>query len=145
MSSQNIRLTSNFVSLIRLVDPGEALVVTAQWPPAHLSVMGEAGRGRGCAGWGRDSSPLTPAHPTRPGTTSMTSVTTQTEAIEGRDKVVLRRKVVKPRHALRRQLLKVGRDPVWRRLWPHRMTSEVVAGSEEPVFLRGLEAVRKLS
>ena len=144
MSSQNIRLTSNFVSLIRLVDPGEALVVTAQWP-AHLSVMGEAGRGRGCAGWGWDCSPLPPAHSPRPGTTSMTSITTQTEAIEGRDEVVLRRKVVKPRHALRRQLLKIGRDPVRRRLWPHRMTSEVVAGSEEPVFLRGLEAVRKLS
>ena len=76
------------MSLIWLVDPGEALVVTAQWP-AHLSVMGEAGRRRGCAGWRRDCAPLTSTHPPSPGTTSMTSVTAQTEAIEGRDEVVL--------------------------------------------------------
>ena len=81
-------LTSDFVCLRGLVDSGEALVVTAQ-STTHLSVMGEARRGRGCAGWRRGCAPLTSTHPPSPGTTCMTSITAQTEAIEGRDEVVL--------------------------------------------------------
>ena len=63
----------------------------------------------------------------------------QAEAIEGGDEVVLRRKVVDAARNALCQLLKVGGDPVRRRLRPHR-TSEVVA----EVLLRSLEVVGEL-
>ena len=121
-------LTSNFVCLRRLADPGEALVVSAH--SAHLSVVGEAGRGRGCGGGGRHRAPARPAQSPGPGPPHwrpLVPLAAQTQTVEGGNEVVLRREVAGAHRPALRQLLQVGRDPVRRRLWPPEVVAEVVA------------------
>ena len=81
--------------------------------------------------------PSLPAPPGRP--PCPLSLPPSPKAIEGGDEVVLRRKVVDAARNALCQLLKVGGDPVRRRLRPHG-TPEVVA----EVLLGSLEVVGEL-